>query len=395
MTFLILNATEPGRSPCPFLHSEMNTHFASCCRQHPRPFIRFSACLILALAASVPLCRGDVSETNVFANILRAIPDGNSLGIEDVHTIASDLASITSIQVHLTVAGNFNGDLYGYLSHGSGLTVLLNRSGRTSANPFGYSDCGVDVTFADAAPSDIHNYRQFVTPPTGSPITGIWQPDARFVDPSLVMDYSPRTTFLSEFIGSNPSGSWVLFLADMDPGGTNMLVSWSLQITGTPKTQPPLTWANPADVTYGTALGAAQLNAVASGVPGTFVYNPPAGTVLGAGSGQSLSVTFLPSDTSRYASVTAGVLLNVQPSPLTVTAFNTSRTYGSANPSLSGLVTGLLNGDNINASFDTSATAGSSIGSYAILPAFSDPHGSLVNYTIITNPGVLLLLPLR
>jgi len=33
---------------------------------------------------------------------------------------------------------------------------------------------------------------------------------------------------------------------------------------------------------YGTALGATQLNATAS-VPGTFVYAPPAGTVLNAG----------------------------------------------------------------------------------------------------------------
>ena len=355
--------------------------------------MRFSACLILALAVGVSPVRGDVSENNVFANILRPIPDGNSLGIEDVRTIVSDIASITSVQVHVTVAGDYNGDLYGYLSHGSGLTVLLNRPGRTSANPFGYSDCGVDVTFSDAAPNDIHNYRQFVTPPVGSPVTGTWQPDARFVDPSLVMDYSPRTTFLSEFVGLNPAGSWVLFLADMDPGGTNMLVSWTLQITGTPKTQPALTWATPADITYGTALGAAQLNAAVGGVPGTFVYSPPAGTVLGAGSGQSLSVTFLPNDTNNYASVTAGVLLNVVPIPLTVTGFNTSRTYGSSNPSLSGSITGLQNGDNIIASFSTSATVNSLIGSYAIVPVFSDPHGSLVNYTVSTNPGVLLVTP--
>ncbi len=43
-----------------------------------------------------------------------------------------------------------------------------------------------------------------------------------------------------------------------------------------------VTWANPSAITYGTALGAAQLNATAS-VPGTFVYNPTAGTVLAAG----------------------------------------------------------------------------------------------------------------
>ena len=42
------------------------------------------------------------------------------------------------------------------------------------------------------------------------------------------------------------------------------------------KATPALTWANPADITYGTALGAAQLDASAS-VPGSFVYTPGRG----------------------------------------------------------------------------------------------------------------------
>ena len=50
------------------------------------------------------------------------------------------------------------------------------------------------------------------------------------------------------------------------------------------KATPTITWANPADITYGTALGATQLNATAD-VPGTFVYTPAAGTVLNAGAG--------------------------------------------------------------------------------------------------------------
>ena len=39
---------------------------------------------------------------------------------------------------------------------------------------------------------------------------------------------------------------------------------------------------DPAAITYGTALSATQLDATAP-VPGTFVYTPAAGTVLGAG----------------------------------------------------------------------------------------------------------------
>ena len=48
------------------------------------------------------------------------------------------------------------------------------------------------------------------------------------------------------------------------------------------KATPTITWSTPADITYGTALSATQLNATAS-VPGTFVYTPAAGTVLNAG----------------------------------------------------------------------------------------------------------------
>jgi hypothetical protein len=82
--------------------------------------------------------------------------------------------------------------------------------------------------------------------------------------------------------------------------------------TITPKTVPTITWNNPADITFGSALSSAQLNATAN-VPGTFVYNPPAGTVLPAGNGQTLSVTFTPTDTIDYSTATKSVLINVIP----------------------------------------------------------------------------------
>jgi hypothetical protein len=68
------------------------------------------------------------------------------------------------------------------------------------------------------------------------------------------------------------------------------------------KATPTVTWSNPADITYGTALSGTQLNATAS-VPGTFVYTPPAGTILNAGAGQILSVDFTPTDMVNYNSV--------------------------------------------------------------------------------------------
>ncbi|MGO9267714.1 MAG: AAA-like domain-containing protein [Candidatus Binataceae bacterium] len=76
------------------------------------------------------------------------------------------------------------------------------------------------------------------------------------------------------------------------------------------KAAPTLSWATPADIVYGTALSATQLNATAS-VPGQFLYTPAVGTVLDPGANQVLSVTFTPDDTTDYTPVTARVALNV------------------------------------------------------------------------------------
>ena len=46
-------------------------------------------------------------------------------------------------------------------------------------------------------------------------------------------------------------------------------------------------------------------------VPGTFTYTPAAGTVLGVGNNQTLSVSFVPSDTTDYANAAATATINV------------------------------------------------------------------------------------
>ena len=82
---------------------------------------------------------------------------------------------------------------------------------------------------------------------------------------------------------------------------------------------PIITWAAPANITAGIALGSAQLDAVASfdgtAVPGNFTYTPAAGTVLAAGNGQLLSVIFIPADSTDFKTATASVAINVTPPP--------------------------------------------------------------------------------
>ena len=86
----------------------------------------------------------------------------------------------------------------------------------------------------------------------------------------------------------------------------------TVQLTIT-KATPIITWPAPAAISYGTALGAAQLNATAL-IPGTFVYTPAAGNVIAVGT-QTLSVTFTPTDTSNYTAAQATVSLVVEGLP--------------------------------------------------------------------------------
>ena len=74
-------------------------------------------------------------------------------------------------------------------------------------------------------------------------------------------------------------------------------------------TAPRLSWPTPLAITQGTPLGALQLNATAS-VAGTFTYNPPAGTVLPAGT-HTLTATFVPADLSLYRTATTYTTLVV------------------------------------------------------------------------------------
>lgn len=157
------------------------------------------------------------AETHTFTGINQDIPDGNLAGLSDSRSITSQVTGITSLRVRLRIAGEFNGDLYGYVRHIRGgrtnLCVLLNRPGRTAANPAGYGDAGVDVVFdAAAANGDIHLYRNVTTPPAGTPLTGDWQPDGRKVEPTVVTELSARTTTLDAFDGADANGEWTLFL---------------------------------------------------------------------------------------------------------------------------------------------------------------------------------------
>jgi subtilisin-like proprotein convertase family protein len=345
----------------------------------------------LLWASMIPLY-AQITETYTYTTN-RVLPDGDTAGLCEARTVNSAIANISSVKVKLQVAGEYNGDLYVYLKHGSGFTILLNRSGKSATDLSGYDDSGFDVTFQAAADNgDIHNYRNNDTPSMGEPLTGEWEPDGRAMDPTSSTDDTPRTAILDSFNGLNATGDWTLYLADVEAGGTNMLVSWELQVSG--GAYPSFAWS-PENLIYGNPLCEAQLNATATyagtNISGSFDYSPGIGTLLDSGDNRVLAVTFTPDDSAAFLALTTNVRVNVAKAALTLTASNASRSYGVPNPDFSGSFSGVQNGDSLIDTYTCAATTNSPAGIYVIQPSASGGH--LTNYNLTLINGSLLITP--
>jgi hypothetical protein len=119
-----------------------------------------------------------------------------------------------------------------------------------------------------------------------------------------------------------------------------------------------IAWPAPAAVSYGTA----------------------------AGNNQTLSVTFTPTETAKYTTVTSTTTIAVNKADVSVTPAATSKTYGAADPPLTGTLSGFLAADGIAATY--SRTAGETVGgSPYTISAILAPAGVLGNYNITYNTG--------
>jgi YVTN family beta-propeller protein len=106
----------------------------------------------------------------------------------------------------------------------------------------------------------------------------------------------------------NHAGSCIID-ANQAGNATYQAAQQAQQAITVPQEAPTLTWAHPANISYGTALTGTELDARAS-VPGTFTYSPPAGTVLKIGT-QTLRATFTPADTTDYTGGTVSTQITV------------------------------------------------------------------------------------
>ncbi len=183
-----------------------------------------------------------------------------------------------------------------------------------------------------------------------------------------------------------------------------------LQLTGTGKLIAPLQFTLPAQTEFTASLSLKPSTSVtATPAPtGTITFSfgktvlctlsatlGPTTTCNAPNSGLPVgtyTVTFSYTGDSNYAPAASTVILTVTAAPLTVTVNNLSRQYGAPNPTLTGTLTGLVNGDTAQVSYSTTATVTSPVGSYPITATIT-PTGStnLTNYSITNNAGVLTI----
>lgn len=153
-----------------------------------------------------------------------------------------------------------------------------------------------------------------------------------------------------------------------------------------PKQTPAISW-QPAAITYGTPLGALHLNATTD-VAGTFSYSPSAGTLLNAGTGQELTVTFTPSDLDSYEIVTTTTTVDVAPANPVMTLTAAAAQYDGLPHSASATAVG-VNGETVGSitiTYDGQSDPPVSAGTYTVVAslAATDNYAAATATTTLT-----------
>ena len=178
------------------------------------------------------------------------------------------------------------------------------------------------------------------------------------------------------------------------------------QITVTPTTPPatevygqpfPIVSSIPTTGTNPPATGTVTYTINGQTVCTTSGTLSPSSTCNAANSGLPVgtyTITLTYSGDSNYAPTTTTFTLTITPQPITVTGGTVSRIYGQPNPTLTGTITGVVPGDTILATYTTTATPSSPVGSYAETATLTAVgNTSLSNYAVTVVPGTLVITP--
>ena len=209
-----------------------------------------------------------------------------------------------------------------------------------SGNLWLFGGEGYDSAGTDGYLNDLWEFQPvLITLPAAAPSFSIAPGSYATAQSVTISDTTPGAIIYYTSDGSTPTASSMVYSGAITVSASETLQAIAVasgysssSVTSAAYTimqTPAITWDAPAAITYGTALGASQLNA-SSTVAGTFSYSPATGTVLAAGQ-QTLTATFTPTDTTDYTAATASVSITVNPATSTVAwATPAAITYGTA-----------------------------------------------------------------
>ena len=201
-------------------------------------------------------------------------------------------------------------------------------------------------------------------------------------------------------IASSPVGSYPISLSGGSAANyTLTLVNGTLTITKASLTAA----ATNQTRTYGSTNPALTIgySGFVNGDAASSITAPTASTTATTASAVgSYPITLSGGSATNYTIVLVNGTLTVTPAALTVTANNQSKAYGAANPSLTYMLTGFVNGETTSvvsgaATVTTTATTSSGVGTYTITPAIGTlaaanyTFGTFVNGTLTVTKAAL------
>jgi hypothetical protein len=270
---------------------------------------------------------------------------GNTIVLQsDLPQITNDLVIAGTVLINtngfqgLQAASTHNVTETDYFASASGVTqtpstdttaVYLDTSGLTEVGPGTVAVDPVNITYGTAL--DNSQLNGIVTDTSGASIPGTFS-------------YT-STEAGTVLMAGNGQSEAVTFT----PTDTSLAQEFGTVMVNVAKATPKITnVSSPVNITYGTALDNTQLSGTAT-VPGTFIYTSAAGHVLHFGNGQSESITFIPTDTTDYTSVSSTVTVNVAQATPTVTVDPVNISYGTPldNTQLSGTATFTVGGNSV------------------------------------------------
>jgi hypothetical protein len=289
---------------------------------------------------------GSVTFTDAVNSTITSLNNGAAINLNN------GTASLTGVVLSgagtHTITANYSGSEAQYVASSNTATVVVSKASVTvtgpATQPVSLSDGQAgSVTILVTAPSPTN------APPSGSiNYTILNASGTSVVTPgtATLTGANGSSTATVSIPGSLAPGSYTIsitYSGDNNYAVPSSAITISLKIG---QLTPTITWTPASSsILYGTALGGTRLNAsAASGgnsVPGTFTYKATiaggspvtvtSASVLPAGS-YTLTATFLPTDTTTYATVTAQVPLTVTQLTAAVNLTSSGSTVVLTNP---------------------------------------------------------------